>query len=110
MATPQLVTHPTYTVIKKRSIVIDGQRTSISLEDRFWHGLRAIAYAERINTSALVSQINAKRGQIGLSSAGRPLVFFHLLARSPPSQAAPRAAAGGHPGVGPPRRATRPSR
>src|SRR5215475_2422985 len=88
MATPLPVTHPTYTVIKKRSIVIDGQRTSISLEDRFWHGLRAIAYAERINTSALVSQINAKRGQIGLSSAVRQFVFCHLLERSPLGQVA----------------------
>lgn len=99
MATPLPVTHPTYTVIKKRSIVIDGQRTSISLEDRFWHGLRAIAYAERINTSALVSQINAKRGQIGLSSAVRQFVFCHLLERSPLAQAADRAAAGGHEAV-----------
>lgn len=77
------ISHPQYTVIKKRSIVLDGQRTSISLEDPFWHSLRAIAFAERVNTSTLVAQINAKRGQIGLSSAVRQFVFCHQLARAP---------------------------
>jgi predicted DNA-binding ribbon-helix-helix protein len=77
------ISHPQYTAIKKRSIVLDGQRTSISLEDPFWHSLRAIAYAERVNTSTLVAQINAKRGQIGLSSAVRQFVFCHQLARAP---------------------------
>ncbi len=72
---PSPISHPPYTAIKKRSIVLDGQRTSISLEDPFWQALRAIAYAERINTSTLVAQINAKRGQIGLSSAVRQFVF-----------------------------------
>ena len=57
--------------------MLDGQRTSISLEDPFWHALRAIAYEARVNTSTLVAQINAKRGQIGLSSAVRQFVFCH---------------------------------
>jgi predicted DNA-binding ribbon-helix-helix protein len=77
------ISHPQYTVIKKRSIVLDGQRTSISLEDPFWESLRAIAYAERVNTSTLVAQINARRGQIGLSSAVRQFVFCHQLGRAP---------------------------
>ena len=89
---PLPISHPQYTAIKKRSIVIDGQRTSISLEDRFWHSLRAIAYAERVNTSTLVSQINAKRGDIGLSSAVRQFVFSHLLERSPLGQVAEQVA------------------
>jgi len=76
------ISHPQYTVIKKRSIVLDGQRTSISLEDPFWEGLRAIAYAERVNTSTLVAQINANRGQIGLSSAVRQFVFCHHLGQT----------------------------
>jgi predicted DNA-binding ribbon-helix-helix protein len=92
--TPLPISHPEYTVIKKRSIVIDGQRTSISLEDRFWHSLRAIAYSERVNTSTLVSLINAKRGNIGLSSAVRQFVFCHLLGRSPLAQMAERASQG----------------
>ena len=77
------ISHPQYTTIKKRSIVLDGQRTSISLEDPFWQSLRAIAYAERVNTSTLVAQINAKRGPIGLSSAVRQFVFCHQLTRAP---------------------------
>ena len=90
---PLPISHPQYTAIKKRSIVIDGQRTSISLEDRFWHSLRAIAYAERVKTSTLVSQINAKRGNIGLSSAVLQFVFSHLLERSPLGKVAEQVAA-----------------
>jgi predicted DNA-binding ribbon-helix-helix protein len=81
------ISHPQYTTIKKRSIVLDGLRTSISLEDRFWQCLRAIAFSERVNTSALVAQINAKRGKIGLSSAVRQFVFCHHVGDAPPPHA-----------------------
>ncbi len=73
------IAHPQYSAIRKRSIVIDGQRTSISLEDQFWHRLRAIAYAQHVNTSALVAAITAKRGDVGLSSAVRQFVLFCSL-------------------------------
>jgi predicted DNA-binding ribbon-helix-helix protein len=73
------ISHPHYTTIRKRSIVLDGQRTSISLEDPFWHALRAIALAGRVNTSTLVAQINSNRGAIGLSSAVRQFVFCHYV-------------------------------
>jgi predicted DNA-binding ribbon-helix-helix protein len=71
------ILHPQYSAIRKRSVVIDGQRTSISLEDQFWNRLRAIAHAQHVNTSALVAAITAKRGDIGLSSAVRQFVLFH---------------------------------
>jgi predicted DNA-binding ribbon-helix-helix protein len=73
------IAHPQYSAIRKRSIVIDGQRTSISLEDQFWNRLRAIAYAQHVNTSALVAAITEKRGDIGLSSAVRQFVLFHSV-------------------------------
>src|ERR1700761_7499210 len=92
----KLVSHPQDGSIKKRSIVLDGQRTSISLEDPFWQSLRAIAYAERVNTSSLVAQINAKRGPIGLSSAVRQFVFCHHLTHT----LAPPAADGFEPSEG----------
>jgi len=81
------IAHPTYSAIRKRSIVIDGQRTSISLEDQFWQSLRAIAYALHVNTSTLVSEITARRGDIGLSSAVRQFVLFHVLDRKEPPAA-----------------------
>ncbi|HUI97707.1 MAG TPA: ribbon-helix-helix domain-containing protein [Xanthobacteraceae bacterium] len=80
--------HPQYSAIRKRSIVIDGQRTSISLEDQFWNRLRAIAYAQHVNTSALVAAITEKRGDIGLSSAVRQFVLFHSLDRNGAADAA----------------------
>ena len=79
--------HPEYSAIRKRSIVIDGQRTSISLEDQFWHRLRAIAYAQHVNTSALVAAITTKRGDIGLSSAVRQFVLFHSVERQDATEA-----------------------
>ncbi len=83
--------HPQYSAIRKRSIVIDGQRTSISLEDQFWNRLRAIAYAQHVNTSALVAAITEKRGDIGLSSAVRQFVLFHSLDRNDAAETAPPA-------------------
>ncbi len=70
--------HPRYERIVKRSIVISGQRTSVSLEGNFWRALRAIAYVRRINTSTLVAEIGARRGSVGLSSALRQFVLFYV--------------------------------
>ncbi len=89
------IAHPQYSAIRKRSIVIDGQRTSISLEDQFWHRLRAIASAQHVNTSALVAAITANRGDIGLSSAVRQFVLFHSVDHA---GAADSPAAPDHPG------------
>ena len=36
---------PPMSVPAKRSVSIDGHRTSVSLEDAFWHDLGAAAYA-----------------------------------------------------------------
>src|SRR5438270_3733551 len=75
--------HPFYSVVRKRSIAIEGNRTSVSLEEPFWRSLRAIAYAERLDTNALVDEIAPKCGTAGLSSAIRQFILFycqhHLL-------------------------------
>src|SRR5262245_38084964 len=42
--------------ILKRSIIIDGHKTSVSLEDAFWSGLRDIAYNQQTTLSKLVSK------------------------------------------------------
>jgi len=45
----------------KRSIMIAGHATSISLEPAFWAALRAAAAAEGLPLSALVARIDAER-------------------------------------------------
>ena len=72
--------------VAKRSIVIAGHKTSISLEDEFWNGLRGIAESRHRTLSALVAEINQKR-QGNLSSAIRVFVFGHLCAKSPTAAA-----------------------
>lgn len=59
----------------KRSIVIAGHKTSVSLEDAFWKGLKDIA-RERIATlSDLVGEIDSARQHGNLSSAIRLFVL-----------------------------------
>jgi predicted DNA-binding ribbon-helix-helix protein len=55
----------------KRSFTIGGHRTSISLEGPFWEALKAAAAQERLPLSNLIAQIDAERGDSGLSSAVR---------------------------------------
>jgi len=66
----------------KRSIVRNGQKTSVSLEKEFWEGLREIASQQRISLSTLVSQIAKTRTGKNLSSAIRVFVLNHLCAQN----------------------------
>ena len=59
----------------KRAVMIDGHKTSISLEDAFWSSLKAIAHAERATVSELVAKIDKTREQGNLSSAVRLFVL-----------------------------------
>jgi predicted DNA-binding ribbon-helix-helix protein len=63
--------------IVKRSIVIAGHKTSVSLEDAFWKGLKEIARARGLTLSELVEAIDSERTQGNLSSALRLLVLDH---------------------------------
>lgn len=47
--------------MRKRSVTIDGHRTSISLEDPFWAELSAIARARGLSLNALVAEIDRDR-------------------------------------------------
>jgi predicted DNA-binding ribbon-helix-helix protein len=49
--------------ILKRSIIIDGHKTSVSLEDAFWSDLREIAHSQQATLSKLVTQIDQTRQQ-----------------------------------------------
>ena len=61
--------------IVKRSIVIDGHKTSVSLKDPFWIELKQIAASLEMTLSDLVSAIDNRRQQNNLSSALRLFVL-----------------------------------
>ena len=67
--------------ITKRSIMVEGRTTSISLEQEFWDDLKAIARERNSTLSDLVALINAKRQQTNLSSAIRVFVLEHFILR-----------------------------
>ena len=64
--------------IIKRSVIIDGHKTSISLEDAFWSDLKEIAHRHQSTLSKLVTQIDETRQQGNLSSAIRLFVLEHI--------------------------------
>jgi len=70
--------------IVKRSIVIDGHKTSVSLEDAFWTTLKDIAHAESVAVSKIVADIDKKRKQGNLSSAVRLFVLDRIRAGEQP--------------------------
>jgi predicted DNA-binding ribbon-helix-helix protein len=61
--------------VVKRSIVIGSHKTSVSLEDAFWQGLKAIAESRRVALSDLVGGIDTERQHGNLSSAIRLFVL-----------------------------------
>jgi len=63
--------------VKKRSIVIRNHKTSLSLEDAFWDGLKTIAQQRQTTLSDLVGTVEGERGQANLSSAIRLFVLDH---------------------------------
>ena len=63
--------------IKKRSIVIARHRTSVSVEDEFWAGLREIAKGRGQPISQLIADIDEGRQFANLSSAIRLFVLRH---------------------------------
>jgi predicted DNA-binding ribbon-helix-helix protein len=61
--------------IMKRSIVLEGHKTSVSLEDAFWEALKDIATWKRKTVTELVSSVNLDRKHANLSSALRLFVL-----------------------------------
>ncbi len=66
----------------KRSIVIAGHKTSVSLEDAFWRGLKEIAIGRDKTLSDLVAEIDTGRPHGNLSSAIRLFVLDHYRAKT----------------------------
>jgi predicted DNA-binding ribbon-helix-helix protein len=75
----------------KRSIVIAGHKTSVSLEDAFWRGLKEIAIGRDKTLSDLVAEIDTERQHGNLSSAIRLFVLDHYQARTNGHDAAAQA-------------------
>lgn len=69
--------------VVKRSIVIAGHKTSVSLEDAFWDALKHIAQERRVTLSDIVQEVDQKRKQGNLSSAIRLFVLDHYRSHYP---------------------------
>lgn len=65
--------------IQKRSVVVAGHATSVSLEGAFWEVLQEIAAARHISINQLIAEIDDQRTG-NLSSAIRLFVLDHLRA------------------------------
>ena len=63
--------------MKKRSLLIMGHATSISLEDEFWETLKEISVEKKQSIQELIEQIDLTRTS-NLSSAVRLFVLNHL--------------------------------
>ena len=69
--------------MKKHSVTIAGHRTSISLEDEFWQGLKALADSRNKSLADIIRQIDKDRGRNNLSSAIRISVLDYYKSRIP---------------------------
>lgn len=70
--------------VVKRSIIISGHKTSVSLEDAFWKGLKEIARGRSMPLSELVTTIDTDRRHGNLSSAIRLFVLDHYRNQAQP--------------------------
>jgi predicted DNA-binding ribbon-helix-helix protein len=89
-------------LVIKRSIVVGGHKTSVSLEDDFWDALREIAARHRVTLSDLVGSIDSGREHGNLSSSVRLFVLNHYRRRVEAEHPGARPACGEmQPGKGP---------
>jgi predicted DNA-binding ribbon-helix-helix protein len=72
--------------VVKRSIVIAGHKTSVSLEDAFWRGLKEIASKRELTLSELVGSVDADRNHGNLSSGLRLFVLDYYRSKISPAQ------------------------
>jgi len=75
--------------VSKRNIMLVGHKTSVTLEDPFWNGLREIACSEHTSVSSLVEKIHVERNVHNLSSAIRLFVLAHFRATNQQKRPAP---------------------
>jgi predicted DNA-binding ribbon-helix-helix protein len=63
--------------VVKRSVVIGGHKTSVSLEEDFWLSLKHIAGERELTLSDLIAEIDAERDHVNLSSAIRQYTLYY---------------------------------
>jgi predicted DNA-binding ribbon-helix-helix protein len=68
--------------VPKRSMLLGGRRTSVSLEDPFWNAVKEIAASRNITPTALLTEINADRHYTNFSSAIRLYVLDYYKTRA----------------------------
>ncbi|WFU44192.1 ribbon-helix-helix domain-containing protein [Bradyrhizobium sp. CB82] len=68
--------------VVKRSIVVAGHKTSVSLEEAFWNGMKEISSQRNITLSELVGEIDSNRPHGNLSSAIRLFVLDYFKKRA----------------------------
>ena len=66
----------------KRSVVVGGHKTSVSLEEAFWSSMKEISVERAMTLSELVGEVDAARQQGNLSSAIRLFVPDHFKSRA----------------------------
>ena len=68
--------------IVKRSVVLSGHKTSVSLGGEYWNALKEIAADRNITLTELVCAIDAQRQHGNLSSALKLFVLEQYLANT----------------------------
>src|ERR1043166_2368908 len=68
--------------VPKRSVIVGKRKTSVSLEDAFWTGLKEIAASRQITCSDLLTEIDEHRQSSNLSSTIRLFVLHFYLERA----------------------------
>ena len=68
--------------IMKRSIVVAGHKTSVSLEAAFWNSMKEISGQRSVTLSELVGEVETRRQQGNLSSAIRLFVLDYFKTRA----------------------------
>ena len=81
--------HYRYSPVIKHSINLAGHQTSITLENKFWDGLREIARKENISIATLIERIDTDRIGSNLSSSARLFVLNYFKALQPSNRPEP---------------------
>jgi predicted DNA-binding ribbon-helix-helix protein len=61
--------------MKKRSVLVSGHPTSVTLEEEFWDALKVIAERRGQSLNQIITDIDAGRSGANLSSAIRVFVL-----------------------------------
>ena len=77
--------------VLKRSIVVAGHKTSVSLEEAFWNSMKEISGQRDISLSQLVGEIDSNRQHGNLSSAIRLFVLDYFQTRAMAARSAANA-------------------